>query len=616
MKFIPKICVVFIALLSTSCSLFDNDDKAVATYLTVTPTEVTFSPSGNNFFTVDTDGDWVVTAISNKVSLSDKMGVKGTTTVTILDMTATSPQTIVIRTPSNPALVGKVTISPNDGSSGGDTPGDGNEVTLPTGKMLYYDNLDGSPSYTDWANNSTAWQNPTGEGAAGVTYNSAYAKLRNDNYGSANRYEGASGNSYIRIYEPSGSSTNFIEVENIATNGEKNFTLTFGAAFKASQCNLWVKGDDSSWQRLEYTASPAYNSWALAGASFSLSRSVEKLSFRFEPTDANASYGYNIDDLRLSLSSGGQSIAIGTQANYNWAEMPTKKNSKTEYLYHTHWSNSVKSNKRVRNFSYCYDVRRHSPIWIAHPQHAVYEEGGKTRPASDPWACDPYLTNEQSAIIYPIDGNICSLRTYFDANYSDFYQWGRGHMLASSYRGCGDRNNPAELNVQTFYSSNIAAQRSKSAVNEGADCAFQMLWGAAERKIQDSYICADTLYCISGAHFANENTKATDGNMYYLSSICKQCVVPTHFYKIVLRTKSGSTGKAIQECSASELKAVGFWFSNTDIDEQTGSATPSLSKAHMRSVAEIERLTGNEFSFFPEIPNEVKQTFNPAEWGF
>jgi hypothetical protein len=36
----------------------------------------------------------------------------------------------------------------------------------------------------------------------------------------------------------------------------------------------------------------------------------------------------------------------------------------------------------------------------------------------------------------------------------------------------------------------------------------------------------------------------------------------------------------------------------------------------MRSVAEIERLTGNEFDFFPEVPDEVKQSFNPSDWGF
>lgn len=605
MKRIFHLCTMLLALSYASCSLLDNGDEAVATYLTVTPEEIVFDAAGNNTFTVESDGDWLVTAVSSKISLSAVSGKRGTTSVTILAMNSTSTQTIVIRTPSNPALIGKVTVKPDDGSGGGND--DEGDETTPS-VTLYYDNLDGNTAYTGWADSDTSWQNASGEGSNSVTYNSKSAYVRNDGYGSANKYSDASGGCYIRISAPSGD-TRHLEICNIATNGERHLTLSFGVAFKASQCALYIKADDSSWKRLEYTASSSYNSWALAKASFSLVGNVERLSFRLEPSDANVSYGYNIDDLRLATSKGGQSIEIGTKANYEWAEVPKKSNSKTEYIYKTHWSNSVKSNQHVRNFSYCYDARRHSPMWIAHPQHAVYQEGGFTRPASDPWARDPHLTNEQSAIIYPIDGNICSLRTYFDDTHSSYYQWSRGHMLASSYRGCGDKNNPAEINVQTFYSSNIAAQRS-------GDCAFQTLWGAAERKIQDNYVCADTLYVVSGAHFANEKTTATDGNIFYLSSLCKTCVVPTHFYKIVLRTKSGSTGKAIQECSASELKAVGFWFSNTDTDEQTGSTTPTLSRAHMRSVAEIEQLTGNEFDFFPEVPDEVKQSFNPAEWGF
>ena len=602
MKNIFTRCALLLSLSSIACTPIDNDKAA--TYLNLTPDEIYFDAEGINTFTVESDGYWVVTNTSNLVPLSVTRGTKGSTTVEILAMKASSTHQINIVTPSNIFLAKSVKVHPNKEGEGN---GDDNKPTKPA-VVLYYDNFDGDTSYSNWANNSTVWQNPTGEGADNVRYESSYAKIKNDSYGSANKYSGASGGSYINIYKPTGNAT-FLEVHDIATNGEKEFTLSFGAIFKPSQLALYIKGDDSAWKKLDYTASSTYNSWAVAKASFTIVGSAKKLSFRFEPTDGSVSYGYNIDDLRLETSAGGQTIEIGSKANYNWAEMPVATNSKSDYVYHTHWSTSVSSKKTLRNYSYCYDVRRHSPMWIAHPQHTVYQEGGKTRPASDPWACDPYLTNSQSAIVYPIDGNICSLRTYDDNTYTSHYQWGRGHMLASSYRGCGDRNNPAEINVQTFYSSNVAAQRS-------GDCAFQTLWSAAEKKIQDSYICADTLYVVSGAHFANENTTALDANIYYLPSYCKTCIVPTHFYKIVLCTKSGSTGKAIQECSASELKAVGFWFSNTDIDEQTGSATPTLSRVHLRSIAEIEQLTGNEFDFFPEIPDAVKQSFNPADWGF
>ena len=66
--------------------------------------------------------------------------------------------------------------------------------------------------------------------------------------------------------------------------------------------------------------------------------------------------------------------------------------------------------------------------------------------------------------------------------------------------------------------------------------------------------------------------------------------------------------KAIQECAPSELKAVGFWFENSD----EGDAT--FGRAQMKSVKEIEEIT--KFTFFPDVDESVKASYNPAEWGF
>jgi len=603
MRNIYRICVALLPLLFVACATPGNEEEPAATYLKVSPSEITFDENSDNTFVVDTDGAWEIT-VSEKIKLSAMSGNAGLSTVRIVEMTATLTQTIVVRTPSNANLVGLVKVVPSD--SNNDNPNNPTPTTA-----LYYDNFDGDESYNNWADNSTVWQNPTGKGAENVAYETNYTKIKNDSYGSAGGYTNASGKCYVNIYKP-GNNTAYFEIHNIATNNEKNFTLSFGAMFKSSHCALYIKGDDSEWKELEYSASATYNSWAVAEASFSLTNSVDKLSFRFESISAEATYGCNLDDLRLEISEGGQTVDFGVKKEYRWAELPRDNPNKykSEYVYGRHWTTTYSSKKRVRNYFYCYDVRRHSPMWIAHPQHAIYQEGGYTRPDNDPWACDPYLTENESAIIYPIDGYACSLRTYEYGTYGDYYQWQRGHMLASSYRGCGDKYNPAEINKQTFYSSNIAAQRS------GENSAFQILWGAAERKILDSYVCSDTLYVVSGAHFANDNTTAVDARVNDFPDLYKTCIVPTHFYKIVLRTKKGNTGKAIQECSADELKAVGFWFSNTDVDEQTGSASPTLSKAHMRSIDEIEQLTGNEFDFFPDIPESVEASFNASEWGF
>ena len=167
MKNFSHIRTALFALLLVACSPFDNQDK-IATYLTVSPSKIAFKADGENSFTVDTDGDWLVTAISDKVTLSDKSGTAGKTTVKILSMTATTPQVIVIRTPSNTNLIATVEIKLDDGSNSGSS---GSDDTLPTpGITLYHDNVDGNPSYTDWANNSNVWQNPIGEGSVNVTY--------------------------------------------------------------------------------------------------------------------------------------------------------------------------------------------------------------------------------------------------------------------------------------------------------------------------------------------------------------------------------------------------------------------------------------------------------------
>ena len=89
--------------------------------------------------------------------------------------------------------------------------------------------------------------------------------------------------------------------------------------------------------------------------------------------------------------------------------------------------------------------------------------------------------------------------------------------------------------------------------------------------------------------------------------------VPTHCYKLFLRTKSGSTRKAISEItSADELMCIGFLF-----DNKSSGADASLSSTAV-SVSEIERLSG--FTFFrnlnPAIAEKVKAQKNFDDWNF
>ncbi|WP_368213494.1 hypothetical protein [Alistipes onderdonkii] len=83
--------------------------------------------------------------------------------------------------------------------------------------------------------------------------------------------------------------------------------------------------------------------------------------------------------------------------------------------------------------------------------------------------------------------------------------------------------------------------------------------------------------------------------------------MPTMFYTLCLRTKKGNTNKSVLNCAADELQCAAFVMSHAmgkGHDPQAGD---------MRSVKEIEELTG--FTFFANVPNAPKDTYNASDWG-
>ena len=142
--------------------------------------------------------------------------------------------------------------------------------------------------------------------------------------------------------------------------------------------------------------------------------------------------------------------------------------------------------------------------------------------------------------------------------------------------------------MTTFYFTNMTPQL--GALNQNA-------WATLESNVR-GMICSDTLYVVTGAHF--ENGTALDYT-YDAGGNGKRCPVPTHYFKVVLRTKSGNSGKWVANCSSSELKCVGFWFDNV-----------SGAERQTMSVADIEQKTG--LTFFPNVPNAPKSAYNASDW--
>lgn len=301
-----------------------------------------------------------------------------------------------------------------------------------------------------------------------------------------------------------------------------------------------------------------------------------------------------------------------------------------DYAFFTHWSKSVKSRKTVRNYSYCYDTRRRNPVWVAYPMHAVYREGGTGRTNPDPWAPDPALDEALQSKIYKSageGGGIYDGYQFWDTQTMKRLgvggYWSKGHLCMSSERGGAG----SELNVQTFRPTNIAPQSSAKASD------FATVWSYAESLFsgtndykktdfaaddgpQNLNIVADTLFMVAGCYYEHDDWTDYDASNYSYSpatsAVSKRCVMPTHQFKMALRTKKGNTGKRIAECPADELQAIGFWIEAFP----TGADASAAAELRKRAVpvSFIEEKTGIEF--FPDAPAAVKAGCNPADWGF
>ena len=271
-----------------------------------------------------------------------------------------------------------------------------------------------------------------------------------------------------------------------------------------------------------------------------------------------------------------------------WAELPAINdadgnriddgNNDLYYAFHMCDGPEKTQGHRARNYTVCYSASNVCPAWVAAPRHQMYENKGCNR--TNAYRQDPDI---------PSKYQVTSKETGGGCN--------KGHMLGSA-----ERLSSAPTNRQVFYYSNIAPQDSGTHNTGGG------AWNNLEDKI-DSYVCADTLYQIIGCFF----DKWTDsyGNIASPRKIHyggrSDVTRPTGFYAVLLRTKSGRTGKAVRDCSKDELQCVAFVVSHA---QQKGHKPQ---KADMMTVSQLEKMTG--FTYFVNVPNAPKDTFNPRDWG-
>lgn len=233
--------------------------------------------------------------------------------------------------------------------------------------------------------------------------------------------------------------------------------------------------------------------------------------------------------------------------------------------------------KAARNYVVCFSAEHHCPLWVAAPRHAMYQVKNTDR--TDAYRQDPNV---------PADIQYRSKSTGGGCN--------KGHMLGSEERRCS-----VETNRDVFYYTNIAPQLSANFNTGGGR------WNVLEDYV-DTQVCADTLYEVLGCYF----DRYTDayGETQTPSTISfggrNDVSMPTMFYYVLLRTKSGNSHKALKDCTADELKCVAFVRSHVNVRQ-------AVSSREMMSVADLERITG--VTYFPNVPNAPKDTFNASDWG-
>ncbi len=337
-----------------------------------------------------------------------------------------------------------------------------------------------------------------------------------------------------------------------------------------------MQGDQSLYYTATVTEGTAWCSFSKSQTDLHIKKGkLEPVIFLY--TSVNNSSEDRTARVKVELSNGQNFELKLTQLKYSgsaaydraWAEQPLHKQN-ANYWYHTHYV-TLNSGKTIRNFSFCYDKSKRASCWVAYPLHAFHRSPNYGR--SDLWAYDPDLKQSEQADI---------VRTYAQSN-----TYARGHQIPSA-----DRVSVVEMNEQTFYATNMTPQL------HGLNSNF---WATVEDRVRKN-IVSDTLFVVTGAHFGDgRTTNDRSGN---------KVGVPTHYYKVLLRTRSGKTGKRIADCTADELQAIGLWIPHKANSSNTIKASDCL------SVQEIEARTG--FTFFrnlrPEAAEAVKAQNKPSDW--
>ena len=163
-------------------------------------------------------------------------------------------------------------------------------------------------SYWPYLDQSDAWKNAAGTGAANVTYNSKNVTVRNNSNSNGN-YSDYAGSGLNNLFF--GKSSPYFSTNNIALGGATNLTLTFGtekfsqtlgSVFTNSEFHIWLSADGTKWVELtDYTFAGGTKEgrWNVATANFTVPAGTANLSICMQ---VDAESAYRLDDFKLVAS--------------------------------------------------------------------------------------------------------------------------------------------------------------------------------------------------------------------------------------------------------------------------------------------------------------------------
>ena len=260
-----------------------------------------------------------------------------------------------------------------------------------------------------------------------------------------------------------------------------------------------------------------------------------------------------------------------------WAELPDER-AEGDRRYVHHLCGGEGASASWRSHTACFSVSRRCPVWVAAPLHDCYR-GDSGR--SGGYTFDPAL---------PVEIQPSLKRSYGE--------YTRGHLLASA-----DRTVSAEANRSTFMPTNIAPQ-TQAGFNAAGGA-----WNNLEAFVEGQ-VCPDTLYVVTGCLFDDYDDPVA-GKVEARTTVNRNdgeaVAVPTAYYKVLLRTRSGHTGRSVRDCAAEELKCAAF------VVGHRGVRGREVTAAGMMSVEALERLTGERF--FVNVPAAPKSHAEAADWG-